>query len=328
MIDFKHRMAAHCENGVISNLLHFHGINLSEAMVFGIGAGIYFTHLPMIKMNGMAVTSFRPLPGTIFKRVTRSLQIDIQVHKFSRPSKAMDALDKNLAKGIPTGMVVGVYHLSYFPAPYRFHFNAHNIVGIGKKEGHYLISDPVMEGIEQLSPEELVQVRYAKGTYKPRGKMYYVKSVPEKIDLPGAIKKGIKRTILEMVRLPGPVIGINGMHYLAKRIEKWPKKGNRYASRNLGQVIRMQEEIGTGGAGFRFLYAAFLQEASAIMQSDLLASASEQMTQAGDMWREFAVNAARVCKGRNTSETYSSVANQLREIAGKEEKIYNSLRKL
>jgi len=64
------------------------------------------------------------------------------------------------------------------------------------------------------------------------------------------------------------------------------------------------------------------------MQSDLLASASEQMTQAGDMWREFAVNAARVCKGRNTSETYSSVANQLREIAGKEEKIYNSLRKL
>jgi len=56
----------------------------------------------------------------------------------------MDALNTNLAKGIPTGCLVGVYHLTYFPKPYRFHFNAHNIIVFGRKNGEYLISDPIM----------------------------------------------------------------------------------------------------------------------------------------------------------------------------------------
>jgi len=38
--------------------------------------------------------------------------------------------------------------------------------------------------------------------------------------------------------------------------------GKRDAALNLAQVIRMLEEIGTGGAGFRFIYGAFLQEAA------------------------------------------------------------------
>jgi len=34
-IDFQHNQAAHCENGVTSNLLQFYGITLSEPMIFG-----------------------------------------------------------------------------------------------------------------------------------------------------------------------------------------------------------------------------------------------------------------------------------------------------
>ena len=33
----------------------------------------------------------------------------------------------------------------------------------------------------------------------------------------------------------------------------------------LGNIVRMQEEIGTGGGGFRFMYAAFLQEAGDVL---------------------------------------------------------------
>jgi len=32
----------------------------------------------------------------------------------------------------------------------------------------------------------------------------------------------------------------------------------------------MQEEIGTGGAGFRYIYAAFLQEAADFLEDDHL----------------------------------------------------------
>jgi len=52
---------------------------------------------------------------------------------------------------------------------------------------------------------------------------------------------------------------------LSKKIRTWEEKmGARKAALNLAQVIRMLEEIGTGGAGFRYMYAAFLQQSAPI----------------------------------------------------------------
>ncbi len=327
-IDFEHRMSAHCENGVISNLLRFHGIDLSEPMIFGIGSGIYFSYLPFFKLNGIPVTSFRPWPGLIFKRTAKALGIKIHSQRFKNPEKAMLALDENLKQGIPTGMVVGVFHLTYFPTAFRFHFNAHNIIGIGKENEEYIISDPVMENIEKLSRDDLKRVRYAMGIGKPKGKMYYIKSVPDKILLKRAIKKGLKRTVLEMAKLPGPIIGVTGIKYLGSRIKKWPKKyGEKKAAQYLGQVVRMQEEIGTGGAGFRFLFSAFLQEAAEKLQIPRLNELSLEMTKVGDKWREFAVKAGRICKRRQTTETYEELSNFLIEIAEDEKKVYLEIEK-
>jgi hypothetical protein len=327
-IDFEHNMSAHCENGVISNMLRFHGIYLSEAMVFGIGSGIFFSYLPFFKLNGIPVTSFRPMPGAIFRNTSKALGIKMHVEKFRNPEEAMQVLDRNLSEGIPTGMVVGVFHLTYFPAPYRFHFNAHNIIAFGRENGHYFISDPVMENVEKISYEDLKRVRYAKGIARPNGKMYYIESVPNSIDLEIAIKKGLKRTVLQMVKLPGPIIGVTGIKYLSTRIRKWPQKlGEKEAARYLGQIVRMQEEIGTGGAGFRFLYAAFLQEASEKLNNDALNNTSIQMTKVGDKWREFAVIASRICKGRQKSETYDQLADFLLEIADDEKQVYLAIEK-
>jgi len=60
IIDFKHSQAAHCENGATSNLLNHYGINISEPMDFGLGAGIFFSYFPFYKLNGLPVVSFRP----------------------------------------------------------------------------------------------------------------------------------------------------------------------------------------------------------------------------------------------------------------------------
>ncbi len=330
-IDFNHKISAHCENGVTANLLNYYGIELSEPMVFGIGAGLFFTYLPFIKLNGAPVTSFRPMPGAIFRRINKSLGIKIFSKRFpSKPKQAMAMLDSLLQKGIPVGMVVGVYNLTYFPAPLRFHFNAHNIVAFHKKDGNYLVSDPIMENEEWISAEDLESVRFAKGTYKPKGKLYYIKEVPQQLDLKKAIKRSIKYNSIMMVKAPGPVIGVSGIRLLARYINMWPKKyDKKRAARNLGSVIRMQEEIGTGGAGFRFLYAAFLQEAAAIFNSEELETYSQLMTTIGDKWRDFAVNSARVVKNRPVNnETYYSVSQQLLEIADMEEDIFKKLFKL
>jgi hypothetical protein len=78
-IAFEHRTAAHCEDGVTANLLRFYGYDYSEPLIFGLSASLYFVHLPFIKLAGFPVTSFRPLPGVIFARVTRLL--GFKMHK-------------------------------------------------------------------------------------------------------------------------------------------------------------------------------------------------------------------------------------------------------
>lgn len=328
-IDFKHYQAAHCENGVTSNLLKHYGIELSEPMVFGLGSGIFFSYMPFYKLNGLPVVSFRPYPGFIFKRVSRLLNIKISKFKFpKKQAAAKEKLDHYLKENIPVGCLVGVFHLSYFPEAFRFHFNAHNLVVYGRQDDNYIISDPIMEKPVTLSAAELNRVRYAKGTYPPKGRMYVIEEIPDQVDLPAAIKKAIKKTSKEMLNIPVPLFGVKGIRYMARKMTRWPQKlGDRKASLYLGQVVRMLEEIGTGGAGFRFMYAAFLQEASKELGQEWLNECSQEMTEVGDKWREFALIAARIFKGRSSEEeSYKAASDLLLEIADREEKIYKTLR--
>jgi predicted regulator of amino acid metabolism with ACT domain len=74
------------------------------------------------------------------------------------------------------------------------------------------------------------------------------------------------------------------------------------------------------------MYAAFLQEASRILDKPQLSEISKDMTDTGDLWRKVAVVGARICKGRATREdTYSEMAEILRTCAAKEKQIYQDL---
>lgn len=329
-IDFQHNQSAHCENGVTSNLLNFYGLKLSEPMIFGIGSGLFFAHIPFVKVNNIPATSFRPMPGVIFKRAAKRLGFKVQKKKFKSPHKAMEALDALLDKNIPVGMLVGVYHLSYFPAAYRFHFNAHNLVVYGKENDNYLISDPVLEDTKSLTYKELQRVRYAKGVLAPKGHMYWATEKPVNTNLKNAILKGIRQTCKDMLEIPIPMFGVKGIRYMAKKVRSYPKKlGKRKAAQYLGQVVRAQEEIGTGGAGFRFMYAAFLQESSEILGEDSLNDLAIEMTEIGDIWRNFAVETARIVKDRSKfDDEYNAVADILMNIADREEKLFKQLKKL
>jgi len=325
--DFTHHQSAHCENGVASNLLKHQGVSISEPMIFGIGAGVFFVYLPFLKVNHAPVVSFRPLPGLIFKRVVKKLGISLKRKKFRSKQKAEQALIENLKNGIPTGLQVGVYHLSYFPDEYRFHFNAHNLVVFGKTDEGYLISDPVMPGPTVLTPDELIKVRFAKGALAPRGQMYYPTHIPKELKLEKAIVDGIKSACNQML-VPLPLIGVSGIKHVSRQIRKWPKKhGIKKTNHYLGQIVRMQEEIGTGGGGFRYIYAAFLQEAAGVLKNDKLKALSLEMTEIGDKWRDFALNASRVYKNRsNQEDVYNSLADELYHLAELEKAFFKKLK--
>ncbi|MCA9750152.1 MAG: BtrH N-terminal domain-containing protein, partial [Romboutsia sp.] len=259
IIDFEHKQSAHCENGVASNLLNFYGLKISEPMVFGIGSGLFFTYLPFVKVNYAPVVSYRPLSGSIFNNLVKNLNIKLIRKKFSCQKKATDFLLSKISEGVPCGLQVGVYFLPYFPNEYRFHFNAHNLVVYGKKDDSYYISDPVMQSTTTLTEEELLKVRFTKGAFAPKGQIYFPTNIPSNININRAIVIGINKTCSIMLS-KAPIIGVSGIRLVGRQITKWPKKyGNKIADHYLCQIVRMQEEIGTGGGGFRFIYAAFIQ---------------------------------------------------------------------
>ena len=327
---FIHYQHAHCESGVTSNLLGHEGIEISEPMAFGIGAGLFFGHLPILKINGVPGTTYRIWPGAIFKRVADRLGVTIHSARFKDPTKAMQALDDVLATGKPVGILGSVFYLPYLPEAFRFHFNAHNLVAYGKQNNEYLISDPIMEDVTRIAPEDLVKCRFAKGTPEPKGFMYYVTGTSKDIDMAKAIQQGIKQTCSYMLDAPLPWFGNSAIPLLANRIKAYPKKlPPRKAALYLGNIIRMQEEIGTGGAGFRYIFAAFLQEAGLLLKRDDLSAYSVELTKIGDEWRNFAYSAARIMKARTTDlVSYDELSELLKTCGIHEKELFKKLQKL
>ncbi len=132
-----------------------------------------------------------------------------------------------------------------------------------------------------------------------------------------------------MLTIPIPMFGVKGIRFLSKKVRKYPEKlGPKKAALFTGQIVRAQEEIGTGGAGFRFMYAAFLQEAAGILNKPDLLNLSTEMTAIGDEWRAFAIITGRIVKNRNKAdENYDRAADQLLKVADMEESFYKKLKK-
>ncbi|MBP5258939.1 MAG: BtrH N-terminal domain-containing protein [Prevotella sp.] len=335
-LDLSHKPAAHCENGATSALLRYNGIDLSEPMIFGLASGLWFSHVPFVKMGGMPVTSFRTYPGVLFSRITKLLGIKTETQRFLSKENAMRKLDSLLMEQLtPVGCVVGMYYLPYAPKEYRFHFNGHNICIIGKDEatGIYSVLDTNATEKVTISYKDLVKVRFPKGgVYPLMGQMYWIKSVPEQLpDLNPIIIKSIIATCRNMTSQPWmkPWFGTRGISLLSKRIRTWEATmGRRGAILNLAQVIRMLEEIGTGGAGFRFIYGAFLQEAAAKTGFDILNEYAMRITEIGDQWRNFAYRGSRIIKKRNgETYTFNDLGNLLEDIGNQEHTFFLDLQK-
>jgi hypothetical protein len=332
-IEFEHIQAGHCENGVTVSLLRNIGVGkITEPLAFGIGSGLFFVYIPLLKVNNGPAFAFRTMPGLIFKRTCKALGIAVRRKKFSTKKKAQEFLDECLDAGHAVGCQVGVYYLPYFPKEYRFHFNAHNLIVYGKEGDRYLISDPVMEKTETMSDYELERVRFARGVLAPRGQLYYPVAGKPITDLQirKAIKGGITRNVRDMIRIPGPVAGVSGIRYTGNRIKKWRTSlGQKKAGLYLAQLVRMQEEIGTGGGGFRYIYAAFLQEAYTYYPDEILQAVSASFTKSGDLWRTAAVQAAGIYKGRlGSQDDFNLMGDYLLEIAELEKQSFTALSKI
>ncbi|HOY30395.1 MAG TPA: BtrH N-terminal domain-containing protein [Bacteroidales bacterium] len=327
--NFTHIHAAHCETGVLQGLLKHNGFNISEPMIFGCGSGLYFAYMPYIKRNSIPFISYRIMPGWLTNRFKKRFDIGIVRKKYRSKAEAMDDLDKLLMQNIPVGLFTNLFFIPYFPESYRFHFNNHNLIVYGKENGSYLVSDPILDVPSSISFDDLATARFAAGIRNLRGDLFYISSTSNSYDLQKIIPEAIHTSTRSMLT-PLPLNGYRGIRYLSARVKKWPDKlGEKMSKRYMGNIIRMLEEVGTGGSGFRYMYAAFLQEAAMYYKKDLLLESSDKMTMAADTWREFAYHAAVICKTEQPpQDMFNAASDILVRCSETEEMVFRNLSKV
>lgn len=326
-MEFQHSQASHCESGVMSAMLRHQGLPISEPMAFGLSSALSFAYLPIVKINGLPLVAYRMPPKFIIKGLQKPLGLKMRFETFGKPEDGTRRLDELLAAGHIVGMQTSVFWLPYMPEDLRFHFNAHNVLAYGRDaaSGDYLLSDPVFDTPMRCAPDALQKARFAKGALAPKGLLYYATGKPLTPDWSVVIPKALKKTV-RIMETPLPIIGVRGIRSLAKAIERLDANTPAASKMFIGQVVRMQEEIGTGGGGFRFIYASFLQEAAELLARPRLNELSEALIEIGDEWREFALFAARMIRDREPLAP-GKLADQLRRIAEHEQAFFRDLKR-
>ena len=329
-IDFEHKMAAHCETGTVTALLNHGGLEITEPMVFGIASGIFFGYFESSNFS-FPMFIVRNKPGSIRKNISKRLGVKFYAKSFRKPEKGMKELDRLLAEGHPVATQVDFYYMEYMPEYMRTHMNVHFINVIGKNEKSYLVSDSYYKQKAKLPAELLHKARFVGGHMAPKGFLFYPEYIPDNIDLETAIRKGIKKAAHDMIKLPVPFVGVKGIRKFAKKVTGWPDLARDidHLSHEIMKINVFLEDQGTGGAGFRFLYATFLQQAAQKLKDEQLEGMSKRMMAIGDNWRNISYFAAKIGKNRDLgTERLQELSGMINAMADQEQEFFTDLYKM
>jgi len=329
-IPFEHKMAAHCETGTVTALLNHAGLFITEPLVFGISGGIFFGYL---KSPDLPFPMFilRSKPGNIRKKISKRLGVKFREKRFSSPGKGEAALGEAIRQGHPTAAQVDFFYMDYMPEWQRVHINAHYVIVFGESEGKYLLSDSYYKQKSSLDKQKMLTARFAGGMMAPKGTMFYTEYIPDEIDLKKPIITGIKRAAYNMTRLPISFLGVKGIRKFADKLNEWPviARDTEELADRLMKINVFLEDQGTGGGGFRYMYATFLQQASDIVKDDQLKSMSKEMMEIGDKWRNISYFAAKISKNRDLGpERIKELSMMVHAQADEEQKFFTGLYKL
>lgn len=324
---FTHTMAAHCESGAVTALLKNAGMDVTESLVFGVSGALFFGYLS-IPMLPFPTIALRNKPGRIRLKTPKRLGVSMNTLSFRDPAAAARQLDAMIARGIPVGAQVDYFYMDYLPEYTRAHFNAHYVIVTGKKDGRYQLSDTYFPVPSSVDAATMQTARFARGQFAPQGLLFWPAAIPARPDLKAAVRQGIKDAVFYMVKLPIPFFGVRGIRFFARKVREWPKltRDLDHLSHEVMMIAVILEERGTGGGGFRYLYATFLQEAARILGNPEVADVAKEMMVNGDRWRDVSIAAARMGKRRDLGpQKLLELGDMILERADAEQAIFRRL---
>jgi hypothetical protein len=257
---FVHTPGNHCGSTALRNLLAFHGVEISEEMAFGLGAGAGFYYLalddasPTRWFNGRTARleeTFRELTGAA---------LELSTFAEEDGKAAWEAARTTVDADQPALLLTDIYYLDHYGN--SAHFPGHAVVLAGYDDEVAHLSDTGFEELQTTRLENLARARHSgHPAYPLEGHMFTVDEEIDRERLLAAVPRAIERAASEMLEPPfGEFAGVPALERLAAEAGNWPEAVEdwQWCARFAYQVI---ERRGTGGGCFRLMYSRFLAEA-------------------------------------------------------------------
>ena len=151
---YRHRPGNHCGSTALRNLLAFDGVEISEEMALGLGAGVCFYYLHPRRPVALAVHQRpgRPARGAV-PRAHRARRFA------SRPSRARseswEAAREAVDAGRPALLLTDLYYLDHYGK--SAHFPGHAVVLAGYDDEVAYLSDTGFDELQTTRLENLAR---------------------------------------------------------------------------------------------------------------------------------------------------------------------------
>jgi hypothetical protein len=306
MIEINHQPGNHCASTGVRNIVNFHGIEMSEAMCFGIGEGLglWYIDLPNGKPSRMVHVRSADFEKCFFTNFNGHFEWETDDDPLESEKQLMLKIDE----GLPAIIQTDIFYLPYYGS--KTHFPGHVITvwGYDREKEIFIVSDTERDAVQEVPMAKLRQARYCHdGIFLSKGNLYAPVSLKQPDDLPEIIKTSVFTNSQFLSSHVIPYSGKPAFRKWESEILEWANFEDwQWTSRFCYQII---EKRGTGGGGFRKMYAAFLKEASVMVESIKTNGLDQRMEEIAVAWTDlsFALKDVSEMENPNFSECLENV---------------------
>ncbi|MEY8205964.1 MAG: BtrH N-terminal domain-containing protein [Bermanella sp.] len=265
LIKDTHTPGKHCSSTAIADLVNFHGLPWSEDFCFGVGGGLGISYCLTPEASPSRLLHTRSFGYE--KRFFNA----IGVHDFAwqgGTSAQQSQADLLLAlnENRPALLLTDIYYLHYFNS--SSHFPGHGIMAWGydaHKEIFY-VSDTEREQLEEVSFSKMRKARISDmAPFSYQGDFFAPQELATPTDLTSICQQAIHENAARLLNGDDAFSGIQALYTAMDDFKNWQNSADwQWSCRFAYQTI---EKRGTGGSGFRKMYARFLSEASVYLES-------------------------------------------------------------
>src|SRR5699024_5583123 len=252
--NFSPFIGQHCETTASGTLLKSLGIEMSEALLFGIGEGLGYIYWDMKNMNFPFIGG-RIKPDLLTRNIVNNLNLQMEVKETSSKNKAWEHVRQNIDQGVVVGLKLDSYYLDYFTN--KVHFAGHYVAMYGYDDSFaYLVDTKQQGGMVKTSLENLALARNEKGPMSSKNLSYTIKKEEDMPNLKDVIITAIKNNSLDYMNPPIKNLGYKGIKKTSLEIKKWFERSENIED-DLVLAATLMDRGGTGGSLFRNMYRDF-----------------------------------------------------------------------